>query len=117
MKRVEVVAQLRPILMARRAYLLRMLDDELNSRSSDEGPYEDEICSQLSLSESRELEAIGQALHRMREGSYGICDVCGRNIAVVRLKSLPHATTCVECQRRSESRGPFPAARQVVLAT
>jgi DnaK suppressor protein len=93
-----------------------MLNDEMKSRSDGDEPHEEEIFSRLSLSESRELDAIGQALRRMREGTYGVCEACGRNIALARLKSLPHVTTCIECQRQSESRFAYTAARQAVLA-
>ncbi|MFN3928130.1 MAG: TraR/DksA family transcriptional regulator [Thermoflexus sp.] len=47
----------------------------------------------------REVEA---ALRRMEEGTYGICEVCGRPIDVARLKALPFAALCLECQSKRE---------------
>jgi DnaK suppressor protein len=47
----------------------------------------------------REVEA---ALRRMEEGTYGICQECGRPIEVARLKALPFAAFCLECQARRE---------------
>ncbi|WP_448593283.1 TraR/DksA family transcriptional regulator [Thermoflexus hugenholtzii] len=47
----------------------------------------------------REVEA---ALRRMEEGTYGICQDCGRPIEVARLKALPFAAFCLECQARRE---------------
>ncbi|HKW71778.1 MAG TPA: TraR/DksA C4-type zinc finger protein [Candidatus Dormibacteraeota bacterium] len=48
------------------------------------------------LDENR--EQVERALERLHEGSYGICEVCGRRIPEARLKFQPAATRCVECQ-------------------
>lgn len=47
----------------------------------------------------REVEA---ALRRMEEGTYGICQACGRPIDVARLKAIPFAAFCLECQSKRE---------------
>lgn len=58
------------------------------------------------LTSERQLEehasAVQDALRRMRQGTYGICEDCGRPIAKERLEVLPQAARCVECQRREE---------------
>ena len=66
---------------------------------------QDEISSQLAEVESRELARIENALERMREGQYGICEGCGCNIPIARLNALPYATLCIKCQRESEREG------------
>ena len=43
-------------------------------------------------------EQVERALERLREGAYGVCEVCGRRIPGARLKFQPAATRCVECQ-------------------
>ena len=43
-------------------------------------------------------EQVERALERLREGSYGICEGCGRRIPEARLRYQPAATRCVECQ-------------------
>jgi RNA polymerase-binding transcription factor DksA len=48
------------------------------------------------------LEQVGQALHRMNVGVYGMCDRCGDPIDFARLKAVPHATLCLACQRLVE---------------
>ncbi len=53
------------------------------------------------IAESREAE-VQEALHRLHEGKYGICEECGRRIDPGRLKARPEATLCIECQRRRE---------------
>ncbi|WP_232698405.1 TraR/DksA C4-type zinc finger protein [Brevibacillus daliensis] len=42
------------------------------------------------------MREIDQALVRMEKGTYGICTVCGKEIAVDRLIALPQALTCKE---------------------
>lgn len=50
------------------------------------------------------VERIDRAIEKIDDGSYGICDRCGREISRERLKVLPHATFCVECQDLVEGR-------------
>jgi DnaK suppressor protein len=45
-----------------------------------------------------------RALHRIEEGSYGICDSCGKPIESARLKALPHVTLCLKCKKAEERR-------------
>ena len=66
---------------------------------------QDEICSQLAEVESRELSSIENALLRMREGQYGLCEACSVNIPMARLHALPYATLCIDCQREAERQG------------
>jgi len=50
----------------------------------------------------RELRRIDEALSRLDEGSYGLCEDCDAELAEERLEILPFATRCVECERRRE---------------
>jgi YteA family regulatory protein len=52
----------------------------------------------------RLVETIDKALAKMDAGTYGICDRCGTEISKERLKVLPYATFCVECQDIVEGR-------------
>lgn len=42
---------------------------------------------------------VERALARLEIGGYGICEDCSRNISLERLRALPEATRCVNCQR------------------
>jgi DnaK suppressor protein len=42
------------------------------------------------------------ALERVMDGTYGRCELCGRDIERPRLEALPEAVTCRDCQERSE---------------
>jgi len=48
-------------------------------------------------SDSDTLEFIEEALQRIKDGTYGICEHCGCSIPKVRLNVLPHTATCVRC--------------------
>jgi DnaK suppressor protein len=43
------------------------------------------------------LAEVHAALRKIDEGTYGICEVCGKPIAPARLEAIPSATRCVEC--------------------
>ncbi|MBC9225670.1 TraR/DksA family transcriptional regulator [Aeromicrobium sp. 636] len=45
----------------------------------------------------RHLDEIDDAQSRLDEGSYGVCESCGRPIAAARLEARPVARTCFEC--------------------
>ena len=64
---------------------------------------QDEISSKLAEVESRELVQIDTAIERIREGTYGQCDVCNNKIPLARLNALPYAMTCIDCQRAVET--------------
>jgi len=60
---------------------------------------------QATLESIRELLArVRGALAKIKRGTYGTCDSCGKQITLKRLRALPHATLCVECQQRRETR-------------
>jgi DnaK suppressor protein len=63
----------------------------------------EEIASQLAELEARELNQIERALARMKQGTYGVCEVCHSKIPVARLNALPYSTTCINCQREMEN--------------
>lgn len=48
----------------------------------------------------RRLDRVAQieaALHRLDDGTWGVCERCGTKIAGARMEALPTATRCVEC--------------------
>lgn len=71
----------------------------------------------LIVMESETLRRIDEALLRLEEGTYGICAACEETIAEARLKALPFATLCRECQEREEADGTTsrPGARRPVF--
>lgn len=52
--------------------------------------------------EKKKLAQIDDAIERIEENTYGLCEECGVKIPKARLKVLPFATYCVECQEKNE---------------
>jgi RNA polymerase-binding protein DksA len=48
------------------------------------------------------LDAIGAALERIEDGTYGLCGTCGSPIGEERLEAVPYATLCIDHQRALE---------------
>lgn len=49
------------------------------------------------------LRAIDDALQKMEQGTYGLCDECGTEIPLDRLEAVPHTTKCQDCKARDEA--------------
>lgn len=45
---------------------------------------------------------IQEALQRLDNGEYGICEECGEEIAINRLKARPVTTLCIDCKSNQE---------------
>ena len=53
--------------------------------------------------ENKLILKIEQSLSRIDEGTFGICDVCGEDISIKRLKARPIATYCIACKNKMET--------------
>ncbi|QDU82088.1 General stress protein 16O [Polystyrenella longa] len=115
MSRKEALQKLYDRLLVERNDLRRKLAAEagLNDLPSSRGDFadvanadvENELSQQLKAMGSRELAQIEKALHSMREGNYGNCEGCNKAIPITRLKAVPDAATCIECQTKQEELG------------
>ncbi|HEY7442550.1 MAG TPA: TraR/DksA family transcriptional regulator [Vicinamibacterales bacterium] len=61
-----------------------------------------EIGFALIQMKSETLDRINTALRRISEGTYGLCFECGDEIAERRLKALPFAVRCKDCEESRE---------------
>ncbi len=59
--------------------------------------YEREMNLALRDSAEEKVRSIQEALRRLREGEYGLCGRCGREIEPERLEILPHTDRCKRC--------------------
>jgi DnaK suppressor protein len=118
MARRDALLRLHKSLMSRRLELRKRLGMELEDlghtkQSSAAGDSADaafdssgeELASQLAEIESREMQQIERALKRLKQGTYGLCEVCNSKIPVARLNALPFSTLCIKCQREMEHAG------------
>jgi len=56
----------------------------------------------LENEDQRELLEVEEALQRIREGTYGICESCGKEIGESRLQAIPLTRLCLSCKDREE---------------
>jgi len=124
MARRDALLRLHKTLLARRTALrkalageladLRQLSADATGDSADVafGAGSDEIASQLAELEARELNQIERALARLKQGTYGVCELCQGKIPVARLNALPYSTTCINCQREMEAYPGWEHRRQ-----
>lgn len=61
-----------------------------------------EISYLLSDRDRSKLQSIDQALERIEQGTYGICESCDAEITPERLKAMPFTRLCVQCQSERE---------------
>jgi DnaK suppressor protein len=92
-----------------------MLNQEASNESTDgevldtadlaSDSYDKDLANSLSETERARLVAVEAALERLKGGTYGMCDGCGKPIPLARLKVLPFAKHCVQCQQDEERTG------------
>lgn len=63
---------------------------------------ERELLFELSDNERQSLDAIEAALRKIDQGRFGACESCAKKIPKPRLRAVPHARYCVNCQSRFE---------------
>jgi DnaK suppressor protein len=100
----------RDILEARRDELLnaapaRTPTTEPGSRSGDwidQSSQESDLHVRLALkqTDSKLLRAIEEAIHRIDQGTYGICMECENEIPNLRLDAVPWTRVCVDCKEK-----------------
>jgi DnaK suppressor protein len=66
--------------------------------------YEVEFSLGRASDEQNILYTIDEALKRVKDGSYGSCTECGKQIPKKRLDALPHTELCIACQSKTESK-------------
>jgi RNA polymerase-binding protein DksA len=64
--------------------------------------FDREMASTLEDNSTHVLDAIDAALHRIDEGTFGLCERCGKPIDPERLEALPWATLCIDDKRKQE---------------
>ena len=52
--------------------------------------------------ENKLIKKVKKALDRIENGTFGICETCGEDISIERLKARPVTTQCIECKTKEE---------------
>ncbi len=112
--RAKFLAKMREQLLEMKAKLLAEIDSTLRAEregNKDEGMDTYDLASEerdreinfiLSDRERVKLKQIDDALERMDEGTYGVCESCGLEIAEERLEAMPFSRLCRDCQQDEE---------------
>ena len=114
----ELKTQLRKLLITKREELLKEAKEEIGrfvrgeNKELVETALDDGDWSVIDLAEDlnlrkltihkENLNKIDEALRKIDEGTYGICEDCGTEIEEERLKILPFAIYCVDCMEQRE---------------
>src|SRR5215831_2996223 len=112
--RKKFMTNLRQQLLGMKGKLLEEM--ELESKAEREGNKDEGLDTYDLASEERDREInfilsdrerskvknIDDALERMEEGTYGVCDACGLEIAEERLTAMPFTRLCRDCQQEQE---------------
>ncbi len=64
-----------------------------------------ELSLELLERDERTVQEIVDALGRVRAGHFGTCESCEKQIRKTRLRAMPYARNCIDCQRRTEVEG------------
>jgi DnaK suppressor protein len=73
--------------------------------------FEQDFTLSLAANEQETLGEISAALQRIKDGTFGLCEICTKDgktaaqsaIPKPRLRAIPYARTCVDCARKRES--------------
>ena len=114
--------ELRRMLIARRRDLMNEIQNNLRDARADasgQRPYriesgettevhpEEELAFALIQIKGEMLDRINEAVGRLDEGTYGYCGECGEAIAASRLRALPFAVRCKDCEEMREQSERF----------
>ena len=75
----------------------------LDAAETSEADIQDDIEFALIQMKSETLSKIEEALHRLEEGTFGYCFECGEEISERRLRALPFAVRCKDCEEAREN--------------
>ena len=86
------------------------IENEYDAKFPNYGDHEDDNASEVADFESdlflektheQSLKKIDQALLRIKNKTYGICENCGKKIPTERCLAFPTASKCMECKKRA----------------
>src|SRR5208337_5547233 len=113
-RRKKFLAKVQEHLTEMKVKLLSEMESELKAEresNKDEGLDTYDLASEerdreinfiLSNRERMKIKQIDDALERLEEGAYGVCESCGLEIGEERLEAMPFSRLCRDCQQDQE---------------
>jgi len=99
----------RETLLDRRSFLIKDIREMEKTVAAtppkspeDDKSFEREILFGLIESQEAAIRDIDKALRRIKDGTFGICSVCGKAINKKRLKAKPSSELCLKCRMKYE---------------
>ena len=82
----------------------READEEATQDIADKAAnsYTKEFLFLQSDENRRLLQLVNEALERLKNGSYGLCVACQKEVQIKRLEAVPWARHCIECQEKQD---------------
>jgi RNA polymerase-binding protein DksA len=77
-------------------------NDSVVSDEDGTDAFERQFALKIASSEQNSLFDIDDALRRLAQGTYGICEECACTVETPRLKALPFVRLCIKCQSETE---------------
>ena len=117
----NALVQARNRLVQRRGTLVREASEELPAYSlhmADAGTdtYDRDFALSIATSEQEALYEIDQAINRIQDGSYGVCELTGKPIESERLKAVPWTRFSATAEKELETNGTVKRAKLGQLA-
>ncbi|NLO44497.1 MAG: hypothetical protein GX106_06025 [Candidatus Cloacimonetes bacterium] len=63
-----------------------------------------EHTAKMMDSERKKIRLLNDAMRRIQDGVFGVCDMCGEIIPDARLEIIPYALQCIECKEKMEDK-------------
>ena len=106
--RKELVARVREVMVRYHSSVSRA-DMEQQERKTEDlehatGHWDARVLALLGHSDLREVRMLTDAIDRIDNGTYGVCEVCGGPIEPSRLRALPTTPTCFDCAFEADQR-------------
>jgi DnaK suppressor protein len=112
MKNEKELAELKEKLLGEREKIEKRLEELKKSPDfgddtdsfEEEADETEELTDQIEIKSSLEghLENIGEALDKMKSGTYGICETCGKEISHSLLEIAPESKQCQVCKEKEK---------------
>jgi DnaK suppressor protein len=118
----NALVSVRERLLERKGMLVRDASEEqpaysLHMADAGTDTYDRDFALSIATSEQDALYQIDQALNRIRDGSYGVCELTGKPIEPERLKAIPWARFSAAAEKELERNGTVKRAKLGALAT
>ena len=112
----NALVQFRNRLLAHRGMLVREASEEqpaysLHMADAGTDTYDRDFALSIATSEQEALYEIDQAINRIHDGSYGVCELTGEPIEPERLKAVPWTRFSAGAEKELESHGVVKRAR------